>query len=70
MNEPSSTIKAVGYAGFIASTFLLAVKILWPDVYAQIPAEYQGYLVTAIAGLIGWRTKETTYKMVPRDKVV
>ncbi len=58
MNRPSSTITAAGIAGFFASTLLLIVKIIWPDIYAQIPPEYQGYLVTGIAAAIGYFKKE------------
>lgn len=58
MNRPSSTITAAGIAGFFASSLLLLVKIQWPDIYSQIPPEYQGYLVTGIAGLLGYFKKE------------
>ena len=58
MNQPSSTITAAGIAGITASTLLLIVKIAWPDVYVQIPASYQGYLITAIMVGIGYCKKE------------
>ncbi len=58
MNAPSSTIKAAGLAGFIASTALLVVKIAWPDIYLAIPPEYQGYLVTGIMIIMGYFKKE------------
>lgn len=59
MNKPSSTITAAGIAGIIASTVLLIVKIAWPDIHAQIPAEYQGYLITALMIGFGYFKKET-----------
>ena len=58
MNQPSSTITAAAIAGFIAATILLIVKITWPEIYIQIPPEYQGYMVAAIAILIGYLKKE------------
>lgn len=58
LTKPSSTIQAAGIAGFLASTFLLTIKIMWPDIYVQIPAEYQGYLVTFIIIMIGYFKKE------------
>lgn len=58
MSRPSSTIQAAGIAGFLASSLLLAVKLIWPDIYVQIPPEYQGYLVTAIVTVIGYKKKE------------
>jgi hypothetical protein len=58
MNKPSSTIQSAGLAGFIASSLLLVVKIAWPDIYVEIPAEYQGYLVTAIMVGFGYFKKE------------
>ena len=63
MNKPSSTIQAAGIAGFLASTILLIVKIMWPEIYVQIPAEYQGYLVTAIVFTIGYFKKENVLKI-------
>ncbi len=58
MNKPSSTITAAAIAGIAASTLLLIIKIAWPAIYVQIPPEYQGYLITAIAVGIGYRKKE------------
>ncbi len=58
MNKPSSTIQAAGIAGFVASTALLIVKIAWPDIYVQVPAEYQGYLVTVLMVGFGYFKKE------------
>ncbi len=59
MNKPSSTIQATGIAAFVASTALLIVKIVWPEIYTQIPPEYQGYLVGVIATVIGYKKKES-----------
>jgi len=58
MNKPSSTIQAAGLAGFLASSLLLIVKITWPDIYVQIPAAYQGYLVTFFVIVFGYFKKE------------
>lgn len=58
MNKPSSTIQAAGIAGFVASTVLLIIKVAWPDIYVQIPAEYQGYLVTVLVVGFGYFKKE------------
>ena len=58
MKKPSSTISSAGIAGFLASTLLLVVKIAWPDIYVQIPIEYQGYLITGIMVMIGYFKKE------------
>ena len=65
MNKPSSTIQAAGISGFIAASILLAVKILWPDIYVLIPPAYQGYLVTAIMCTFGYFKKE---KVLPIAK--
>jgi len=58
MNRPSSTITAAGISGFIAATLLLGIKIGAPEVYTQIPPEYQGYLVTGIMCMFGYFKKE------------
>jgi|GEM_PF-4813101 len=68
MSRPSSTAAAAGIAPLIASTVLLAVKIIWPDIYDQIPPEYQGYLISGIAFWFAWKQKENTYKMVDPTK--
>jgi len=62
MNKPSSTITAAGISGFLAASILLAVKITLPDIYVQIPPEYQGYLVTAIMVGFGYFKKENVLK--------
>jgi len=62
MNKPSSTIQAAGIAGFIAATILLVVKITSPEMYAQVPPEYQAYLITAISIGIGYLKKENVLK--------
>ncbi len=64
MTGPSSTAKAAGVAPLIASTALLGVKIFAPDIYVQIPPEYQGYLIGGIAFYFAWRQPERTYRMV------
>ena len=56
--KPSSTIQSAGLSGFIASSLLLIVKLAWPEIYVQIPPEYQGYLVTAIMIGFGYFKKE------------
>lgn len=66
MNKPSSTITAAGLAGFIASSLLLLVKIVWPDIYVLIPPEYQGYLVTAIVIAFGYFKKENVLLIAKR----
>jgi hypothetical protein len=58
LSKPSSTIQAAGIAGFIAASLLLVVKLAWPQIYVQIPPEYQGYLVTAIMIGFGYFKKE------------
>ena len=58
MNKPSSTITAAGIAGFIAATILLIVKIVWPEIHEQIPADYHGYLVVGIMVTFGYFKKE------------
>jgi len=68
MSGPSSTAKAAGIAPLIASTALLAVKIIWPEIYAQIPPEYQGYLIGGIAFYFAWRQPERVYRMVDPSK--
>ena len=68
MNKPSSTAQAAGIAPLIASTALLAIKIIWPDIYAQIPPEYQGYLISGIAFWFAWRQRENVYDMRPKNE--
>lgn len=63
MNAPSSTAQAAGIAPLIASTALLIIKIVWPEIYVQIPPEYQGYLIAGIAFWFAWKQKENVYKM-------
>ncbi len=58
MNKPSSTIQATAIAAAGVSTLLLIVKIAAPEIYTQIPPEYHGYLVGAIACWIGYKKKE------------
>lgn len=58
MNRPSSTITAAGIAGFVAATLLLIIKIKWPEIHEQIPADYRGHLVIGIAVLVGYFKKE------------
>jgi len=58
MNKPSSTITATAIAGFLAATFLLIVKIAWPDIYVQIPDTYRAHLVVAFAVIVGYFKKE------------
>jgi len=62
MNKPSSTIQATAYAAAGVSTLLLVVKIVAPDVWVQIPPEYHGYLVGAVACAIGYKKKENVLK--------
>lgn len=57
-NQPSSTITATAIAGFLAATMLLVVKIVWPDIYAQIPDTYRAHLVVAFSVVIGYFKKE------------
>ena len=68
MNTPSSTIQAAAYAAAGVSTFLLLLKIVVPEVYAQIPPEYHGYLVGAISCWIGYKKKENVLPLL-RDAV-
>jgi len=66
MNRPSSTITATAIAGFFAATFLLIVKIWWPEIYAQIPDTYRSHLVVAFACIIGYFKKENVLPL--KDK--
>ena len=66
MNKPSSTAQAAGLAPFIAASVLTAVKIFAPEIYAEIPADYQGHLIAAIAFWFAWRQKENVYEMRER----
>ena len=68
MNKPSSTITATAIAAFLASTFLLCIKIFAPEIYVQIPATYHGYLVGAIAVAIGYYKKENVLLVVGKGK--
>jgi len=62
MNKPSSTIQAAGIAGFLAATGLTALKIAAPDIYVQIPPDYQGHLIVAITFAFGYFKKENVIK--------
>ena len=68
MNKPSSTAQAAGVAPFVAATILLLLKIFTPEVYAQIPADYQGHLIAMVAFVFAWRQRENTYTMVDPSK--
>ena len=67
MNQPSSTIQAAGIAGFIAASILTGLKIWAPDIYAQIPPDYQGHLIVAITWIAGYFKRENVYHMLPKD---
>jgi hypothetical protein len=69
VNKPSSTITAAGVAGFAASTLLLIVKIVWPDIYVQIPDDYKGYLITTFVVIIGYYKKENVLPLVKDEEV-
>lgn len=66
MNKPSSTIQAAGISGFLAATLLLIVKLVWPEIHAQIPPEYHGYLVAAIMFGFGYAKKENVLPIQPK----
>lgn len=66
MNRPSSTITAAGIAGFFAATILTLLKIFTPEIYTQIPADYQGHLIVAITCVIGYFKKEKVLNVQPR----
>ncbi len=66
MNTPSSTIQAAGISGFLAATALLIVKIGWPELHAQIPAAYHGYLVAGIMFGFGYFKKENVLPLKPK----
>lgn len=62
MNRPSSTIQAATISGFVAATALLVVKIWQPEIYSQIPPDYQNYLIVAISATFGYFKKENVLK--------
>ena len=68
MSKPSSTAQAAGISAFIASTILLVIKIAWPEIYAQIPVDYQGHLIAAVAFFFAWRKRENVYDMTLKEK--
>lgn len=68
MNRPSSTIQAAGFAGFLAATILLYIKIRHPEIYEQIPASYEPYLVVGISVIVGYFKRENVLP-IDRDKV-
>jgi MFS superfamily sulfate permease-like transporter len=68
LRQPSSTITATAVAGFIAATMLLIVKIMWPDIYAQIPETYRSHLVVAIAVVIGYFKRENVLPLKDEDR--
>lgn len=65
MKYPSSTIQATAVAGFLAATFLLLIKIFYPEIYTQIPDTYRSHLVVAFACTIGYFKKEN---VLPIDR--
>ena len=66
MKTPSSTIQAAGLSGFLAATALLVVKLVWPEIHAQIPAAYHGYLVAGIMFGFGYFKKENVLPLQPK----
>jgi len=64
MKPASSTIKAAGSWGFIASIALGLIAIIWPDIYARVPPGFEGALVIGIATIAGKLQKENVYTMV------
>ena len=64
MNKPSSTIQAAGVYAFIAATIMLVIKLAWPEIYVQIPSEYQGYLIGVIPFVGGYFQKENVLNVV------
>jgi hypothetical protein len=68
ISRPSSTASAAGVYPFIAATLLTTVKIVWPEVHAKIPPNYELHLVAAIAFFGAWFQKERTYDMQPKIK--
>ncbi len=58
MNGTSSTLKATGSWGFLATLVIGGIAIIWPDVYARIPPGFEGALVVAVGMIAGKLQKE------------
>ena len=62
MNPTSSTLKATGSWGFLAVLVMGAVAMIWPDIYARVPAGFEGGLVMAIGVVAGKLQKENVLR--------
>ena len=60
LNNTSSTLKASGGWGFLATLAIGVVAIIWPDIHARIPPGFEGALVIAIGTIAGKLQKEHT----------
>jgi hypothetical protein len=58
MNPTSSTLKATGSWGFIATLLIGFIAIIWPEIFARIPPGFEGALVVAIGMVAGKFQKE------------
>ncbi len=58
MNGTSSTLKATGSWGFLATLAIGGIAIVWPDIFARIPPGFEGALVVAIGMVAGKFQKE------------
>jgi len=58
LNNTSSTLKATGSWGFIATLAIGGIAIIWPDIHGRIPPGFEGALVVAIGMVAGKLQKE------------
>ena len=58
MNKPSSTIQATGVYGAIATILLIALAVVYPELYDRIPPGGGESLVLAAATIGGYFKKE------------
>lgn len=60
LNNTSSTLKATGSWGFIATIAIGIIAIIWPDIHGRIPPGFEGALVVGIGIIAGKLQKEHT----------
>jgi len=54
----SSTLKATGSWGFLATIAIGIVAIIWPELHARIPGGFEGALILGIGTIAGKLQKE------------
>ena len=62
MNPTSSTLKATGSWGFLGALAMGIFAMIWPEIYARVPAGFEGALVVAIGVVAGKMQKENVLK--------